>query len=910
MRDFVTPSFKKEIEYVIKIVFSNLNINHQQLLLQYLAEIIDIIAIKFNFDDQSKFENQFRRNNYRDIKGLLLLLLPFIDDENETKKKQIRSLNEIYVKKESHADISSSEPKYTLSNLQYGRCNRTTMTEIKYDNSHLYNNFCLLKQTIQMTSNKLYVNWIDILPMSMKELKESALYKETKKAYDNHNLGMWDVTQKDGMYYSGLYIGDFYNVISHYLFAHIKNIKWVIYDTQETPNDPRYPYLIILGKILPLQNCLDNTEWNSLSIQTKTLFKKSWDDLIQIAHTQKNIEDVPHKVLTRILKAIMIFFNKYYSGLGKAIEEGEYIRFLLPGEVGKEGGEDAENIGKADITLLEMKLESLHPKHMYEFLKNTIQKLKPTWYYSKLTISNKLKTVDEYKEQEYHLTLKNIYNYAKSMTHYKKRSYLKYPNFWRSLSQDDKRVILGRLNWNTQQRSNSDLMDWFNISRYFMNTYDNVRASLGKLHGDFINNIRKILVDIVFEVLANNGILSKFEPNKTGEIIKDIKKWNDAHYFITSEPYKNLNKIITKDKEYDYLDFLVKVNPGEWPTIYAMNWISQISFYHRYINNRVIFVTGATGVGKSTQVPKLLLYALKMIDYKSDGNIIVTQPRIPPTESNSGFVSKQMGVPIEEHNRTYDKNIRTQNYYVQYKHQFDNHTKDKTSHLTLKFVTDGTLYQTMKNNPLFKKTMKKYINNKEEYLYGDKNTYDIVIIDEAHEHNKNMDLILTMMKYALHYNNDLKLVIISATMDDDEPVYRRFYRDINDNRSFPFDSLLQDHNLDRINVDRRVHISPPGKTTRFPITEHYEPDKEPEEIAMHIINTKNANSGDILLFQPGQREIMDTVKDLNEKTSSNTIAVPYYSKLDPEEKKKIEDLNDKNKRFFTPIKTDGVKGPY
>ena len=31
-------------------------------------------------------------------------------------------------------------------------------------------------------------------------------------------------------------------------------------------------------------------------------------------------------------------------------------------------------------------------------------------------------------------------------------------------------------------------------------------------------------------------------------------------------------------------------------------------------------------------------------------------------------------------------------------------------------------------------------------MYGLNNKYDIVIVDEAHEHNTNMDLILTLMK--------------------------------------------------------------------------------------------------------------------------------------------------------------------
>ena len=51
---------------------------------------------------------------------------------------------------------------------------------------------------------------------------------------------------------------------------------------------------------------------------------------------------------------------------------------------------------------------------------------------------------------------------------------------------------------------------------------------------------------------------------------------------------------------------------------YAMDWMSQINFYNHYINHNIIYVTGGTGTGKSTQVPKLLMYSLKMYDYKAD----------------------------------------------------------------------------------------------------------------------------------------------------------------------------------------------------------------------------------------------------------------------------------------------------
>jgi HrpA-like RNA helicase len=177
-----------------------------------------------------------------------------------------------------------------------------------------------------------------------------------------------------------------------------------------------------------------------------------------------------------------------------------------------------------------------------------------------------------------------------------------------------------------------------------------------------------------------------------------------------------------------------------------------------------------------------------------------------------------------------------------------------------------------------------------------------VIVDEAHEHNKNMDLILSRMKYVAYYNNDIKLIIISATMDDDEPVYRRYYREINDNRMFPPNLWLQKHKLDRINIDRRIHISPPGETTRFKITDVYRPEVEkPENIVIDILN--KTPDGDILLFQPGQREIKESRDYINSHTSSaNVIAIPYYSEMSEDKRKFIDDIST-NKKFKVSFKS-------
>ena len=260
-----------------------------------------------------------------------------------------------------------------------------------------------------------------------------------------------------------------------------------------------------------------------------------------------------------------------------------------------------------------------------------------------------------------------------------------------------------------------------------------------------------------------------------------------------------------------------------------MDWIAQINFFNHFIHHQVLFVTGSTGTGKSTQVPKLLMYGLKMFDYNNKGKVICTQPRISPTEGNSYWISCEAGV---QNKKSKDENLKTDQLYSQYKYQGDKHSKDNCNHLTLKMVTDGTLLEEINNNILMKEQIRIPNANIKENLYSNKNTYDIIIVDEAHEHNVNMDIILSLARHSCFYNNSLRLVIVSATMDDDEPIYRSYFQMINDNYLYPIKQsithplLFKNFNINSNLLDRRVHISAPGQTTQFRIDEYFNEDIE------------------------------------------------------------------------------------
>lgn len=151
----------------------------------------------------------------------------------------------------------------------------------------------------------------------------------------------------------------------------------------------------------------------------------------------------------------------------------------------------------------------------------------------------------------------------------------------------------------------------------------------------------------------------------------------------------------------------------------------------------------------------------------------------------------------------------------------------------MKIMTDGTLYEEICANILLKEitgeSLEK-LNNFELEKSGHillKNLYSTIIIDESHEHNKNMDLILSLMNITLKLNISIKLIVMSATFDFDETIFRRFYKYIDEDLSMPFyhwmyeNPFKDNYYLTKNVVDRRLHISFQDDTPLFKITEIY-----------------------------------------------------------------------------------------
>lgn len=171
--------------------------------------------------------------------------------------------------------------------------------------------------------------------------------------------------------------------------------------------------------------------------------------------------------------------------------------------------------------------------------------------------------------------------------------------------------------------------------------------------------------------------------------------------------------------------------------------------------NQVVIIESATGTGKTVILPKLALHAL---DYKQ--RVVMTVPRIDLAGGHAAYASKCMDVVVGDeigyqHSGSVilKEEISGENGDEVVIVEKKSWSEEKTK---LLFATDGTIVAMMKNDPHLTK-------------------FSMIIIDEAHERNTNMDTLFLLVREALLLNPELKLIITSATLDVD--YFANYYKE-------------------------------------------------------------------------------------------------------------------------------------
>jgi HrpA-like RNA helicase len=143
---------------------------------------------------------------------------------------------------------------------------------------------------------------------------------------------------------------------------------------------------------------------------------------------------------------------------------------------------------------------------------------------------------------------------------------------------------------------------------------------------------------------------------------------------------------------------------------------------------QVSVILGETGSGKSTQILQYLFSAGLHDDGRS---IVCTQPRKVAAISLARRVAEEMRTAVGE--------------LVGYKVGMQ---AEQSSRTRLLYVTDHVLLNDSLKDPLFA-------------------AYSCIVIDEAHERSIYTDLLLGFVKRALVRRPDLRVVIMSATINPD-----------------------------------------------------------------------------------------------------------------------------------------------
>ncbi|KAK3378298.1 P-loop containing nucleoside triphosphate hydrolase protein [Podospora didyma] len=189
---------------------------------------------------------------------------------------------------------------------------------------------------------------------------------------------------------------------------------------------------------------------------------------------------------------------------------------------------------------------------------------------------------------------------------------------------------------------------------------------------------------------------------------------------------KAFSVVVTRDPEIQDVRFRLPVVAEEQKIMEAIH------------NNDVVVICGATGSGKTTQVPQFLFEAgYGSPNGPTPGMIGITQPRRVAAVSMSKRVGQEMG----DHS-----------HVVAYQIRFEGTVDPKTA---LKFMTDGVLLREAAQDIALRK-------------------YSAIVIDEAHERSVNTDILIAMLSRVVKLRADmakddpsvkpLKLIIMSATL--------------------------------------------------------------------------------------------------------------------------------------------------
>ena len=303
-------------------------------------------------------------------------------------------------------------------------------------------------------------------------------------------------------------------------------------------------------------------------------------------------------------------------------------------------------------------------------------------------------------------------------------------------------------------------------------------------------------------------------------ILRELKYIEQNKFKDETAFFKNINRLkrIVFLSNKRYLARAQNIPPLQFPPQLPIS-----SKRHEIIDSikkhQVTIITGETGSGKTTQIPKMCLAA----GCGRRGIIGLTQPRRIAATSIAQRIAAECG---EECGKS-----------IAYKIRFEEKTSAEP---LIKVMTDGILLaETVNDRDLL--------------------AYDTIIVDEAHERSLNIDFILGYLRTLLTKRKDLKVIITSATIDtakfseafDNAPVIKV------SGRMYPVE--VRYRSVDPVKEEK-------GETTYID-----------EAVACVESLQRERRYEDILIFMPTEQDIRETCGLLDKKCTG--LVLPLYARL-------------------------------
>jgi len=267
------------------------------------------------------------------------------------------------------------------------------------------------------------------------------------------------------------------------------------------------------------------------------------------------------------------------------------------------------------------------------------------------------------------------------------------------------------------------------------------------------------------------------------------------------------------------------------------------------MENQVIIVSGETGSGKTTQLPKICLE----LGRGQKGMIGHTQPRRIAASSTAKRIAQELGTPL--------------GVTVGFKVRF---ADTLTKGASVKLMTDGILLAETQTDPLLK-------------------NYDTIIIDEAHERSLNIDFLLGYLKQLLPRRPDLKIIITSATIDAER--FARHFGTLDK----PAPVIEVSGRLYQVEVRyrpvEREQVAMPGAANPDKPGQRTAAAREKRDLMDAVVDGVEElcriGSGDVLVFLPGEREIRDCAEALRKHHPPHVEILPLFARLSAEEQERV-----------------------